>query len=219
MTPRHLLALASLLPLLGCDEPAAPAPPSTAAAARPLAGDDCCPPPATPAAALPGDSLYHLPVALRSSDGAVVGLDAFRGHPVVVSMFYGSCAYACPRLMQDVLRLEGGLSEATRARTRVLLISFDPARDTPDALGRLKKGLGVDPARWLFAGADDPQTREVAALLGIRYRQQSNGDFNHSSIITILDGEGRVALQVDGLGRPMEEAVAVLERLAAGAAP
>ena len=43
-----------------------------------------------------GPSIYELGSTLRDEKGQTRGLDAFRGHPVLVTMFYGSCATACP---------------------------------------------------------------------------------------------------------------------------
>jgi hypothetical protein len=45
-------------------------------------------PPATTSAALPGDSIYQLPVVLTGQDGGRARLDARRCAPFLVSMFY-----------------------------------------------------------------------------------------------------------------------------------
>ena len=42
--------------------------------------------------------------------------------------------------------------------------------------------------------------RRTAAVLGIRYRALADGEFNHSSALVLLDGEGRVLARTEQLG-------------------
>ena len=157
------------------------------------------PPPAASPVHSPGVSVYPLEVALRGDDGAATSLDVFRGHPVVVSMFYGSCPAACPLLVTKIKQIEAALSPDVRARTRVLLVSFDAERDTPDALQKLARGHRVDPARWRFASASDDQARVLGNALGISYKKGEGGMFSHDSVITVLDGDGRIVARTDDL--------------------
>jgi protein SCO1/2 len=147
----------------------------------------------------PGVSVYPLDVALRDEDGVATALDLFRGHPVVVSMFYGSCPAACPLLVTRIKQLEESLPPDVRARTRVLLVSFDADRDTPEALRALARRHAVDPARWRFASASDDHARVLANALGISYRKGEGGMFSHDSVITVLDGEGRIVARTDDM--------------------
>jgi protein SCO1/2 len=81
----------------------------------------------------------------------------------------------------------------------VLLVSFDPARDTPEALRRFADARHADPARWVVARADESEVRELAAVLGIRYRELEGGAFNHSSVITLLDADGMIRARTSEL--------------------
>ena len=71
---------------------------------------------------------------LTDQDGKAHGLDVYRGHPVLVTMFYGSCPAACPLIIDTLRAIEKDLTPAQRADLRVLMISIDPERDTPEAL-------------------------------------------------------------------------------------
>jgi protein SCO1/2 len=71
-------------------------------------------------------------------------------------------------------------------------VSFDAARDTPQQLERIARLHRADPVRWTFANADERDTRRIAALLGVSYRRLPDGDYEHSLLITLLDGEGRI---------------------------
>ncbi len=144
------------------------------------------------AAAPPGESLYQLEAQLTTQRGLHAGLDLDRGHPTLIAMFYGSCPAACPMLIDAMQAYEGELDRADRARLRVLLVSFDAARDTPQQLERIARLHRADPVRWTFASATERDTRRIAALLGVSYRRLPDGDYEHSLLITLLDGEGRI---------------------------
>ena len=144
------------------------------------------------AADTPGDSLYQLRAAVTTESGAAAGFDLYHGHPAVVSMFYGSCPAYCPMLITAVQVYESHLDEASRARLRVLLVSFDAPHDTPQRLAEIARLHRADPLRWTFASAAEPDARRIAALLGFHYRRLEDGSFDHSQIITLVDGEGRV---------------------------
>jgi len=143
-------------------------------------------------AGLPGDSLYQLHAELTTQQAATVGFDVYRGHPTLISMFYGSCPAACPMLIDAMQVYESQLDHAERARLRVLLVSFDAARDTSRALARISRLHHADTTRWTFASASESDTRRIAALLGISYRRMPDGDYDHSLLVTLLDSEGRV---------------------------
>ncbi|HMR73904.1 MAG TPA: SCO family protein [Polyangiaceae bacterium] len=158
-------------------------------------------PAAVPITAAP---IYDLELTLVDQDGKSVGLDVYRGHPVIVSMFYASCPFACPTLISDIKRLERSLAPEAQRQLRVLLVSFDPERDSPEALRALARQHGLDAKRYKLAQAPETQVRELAAVLGIKYRKLDGGAFNHSSVITVLDTSGMARAHADGLNQPLE---------------
>lgn len=149
------------------------------------------------AMAINGPSIYPVAVSLRDERGRAIGLDVFRGHPVIVSMFYGSCPVACPLVVSHVKEVESRLPADALADVRVLLVSFDPARDTPDALAAIAETRGLDLDRWTLATGSDDDVRQVAGVLGVSYRPMPGGAFAHDSIITVLDREGRPVARDD----------------------
>jgi protein SCO1/2 len=87
---------------------------------------------------------------------------------------------------------ESRLAKSSQTRLRVLLVSFDAERDTPKQLDELARRHHTDPSRWTLASAHEADARKIAALLGFSYRRLPDGSFDHSLLITLLDGEGRV---------------------------
>jgi protein SCO1/2 len=150
--------------------------------------------------ALPGDSVFRLSDQFTDQAGRGFTLSQRRGHPQLVAMFYSSCPYACPLLIDSGKGVEHALAPAERARLRLLYLSLDHARDTPKALAALAVKRKLDPARWTLARTDEAGVRRTAAALGVRYRKLANGEFNHSSVLLLLDGDGRIVARTEKLG-------------------
>jgi protein SCO1 len=159
---------------------------------------------------LAGHSLYHLADVWLDHHGDEVRLAELRGHDVVMVMFYGNCMTACPILLRDAENLERALSAEARERTRFVMVTFDPEHDTPERLAAYADDKGLDRERWSFLSGDPRAIRRLAAALGVQYRAAADGHFSHSNLITVLDREGVIALQIEGLGRPLDRAVAVI---------
>ena len=149
---------------------------------------------ATPGAPPPDDSLYQLAADLTDHEGHAFELATLRGHPVLASMFYASCEMACPMIFETMKKTLKALPPAQAKDVRVLMVSFDPARDTVEALERTAKAHGLD-GRWRLVRGDEATVRQVSAALGYQYRRLASGEFNHSSTITLLDREGRRVVQ------------------------
>jgi len=167
----------------------------------------------TRAAELPRDSVYQLPLRLTDQHGTTLQWQSRRGKPQLVSMFYASCRYICPLIIEGGKAVERALTPAQRARLGVMLISMDPERDTPRALAALAEERRVDP-RWVLAAPAPGDVRSIAGVLDVRYRQLSDGEFNHTSALILLDAEGRIVARTEKIGtRPDPEFVAAVQAL------
>jgi protein SCO1/2 len=151
-------------------------------------------------APLPGDSVLRLEDHFSDQQGREFTLAQRRGHVQLVAMFYSSCPYACPLLIDSGKGVEHALEPAQRGKLRVLLISLDPKRDDTKALAAVAVKRKVDTTRWTLARTDAAGVRRTAAVLGVRYRQLENGEFNHSSVLILLDAEGRIVARTEKLG-------------------
>jgi len=77
----------------------------------------------------------------------------------------------------------------------------------------------LDPDRWtlLHGRADD--TLEIAALLGVKFKQDARGQFAHSNLITVLNPDGEIIHQQAGLNQDIQETVKRIERAGSAAPP
>jgi protein SCO1 len=150
--------------------------------------------------ALPKDSVYQLPVRLTDQSGKTWAWSARRGRPQIVAMFYTSCQYICPLIVDSGKAVERTLTPGERANIGILLVSMDPARDTPDALTAVVKKRGLDTRQWTLASPAPSQVRDVANVLGVRFRKLEDGEFNHTSALILLDADGRVVARTEQVG-------------------
>lgn len=172
---------------------------------------------AQPATGLPGDSIYQLPLPLTDSQGQTRDWRALRGKPRLVAMFYTSCQYICPLIVESGKAVERQLTPAQQKRLGVVLISMDPARDDPAALRKVIDQRKLDAARWTLASPRADDVRAVAGVLGVRYRQLADGGFNHSSALILVDAEGRIVARTEKIGsQPDPEFVATVRKTLGG---
>ena len=150
---------------------------------------------------LPPDSVYHLQVPVEDQYGVITGLDRYKGQPVLVTMFYTSCPHVCPMLISTITLTESKLSAAERADLRVLTISIDPERDTPDTLLETLERHSVDTSRWSMVRSEPGDLRTIAGVFGIKYKKLPDGEFNHTARIVLLDRDGTQLASTDQLGR------------------
>ncbi len=171
--------------------------------------DACCA--ARDAAAFSKDSLYQADAAFTDDAGRPFTLGELRGRPVVLTMFFASCGYACPLLVTDMQALRAKLPAEIRDQAALVLVSFDTARDTPVALKKYRDDRHLD-AQWMLLHGDDDAVRELAALLGVKYQQETDGMFAHSNLVTLLNAAGEIVHQRSGLRGGLDEtALAVVE--------
>jgi len=151
--------------------------------------------------ALPPTSVYHLQVSVEDQFGEFSGLDRYNGKPVLVTMFYTSCPHVCPMLVSTIKLTESKLSADERAELRVLTISIDPERDSPEQLLELMERHRVDASRWSMVRPEPGDLRTIAGVFGVRYKQLPDGQFNHTTRIILLDRAGTPLSSTEQLGR------------------
>jgi protein SCO1/2 len=93
------------------------------------------------------------------------------------------------------------------------MVSFDPERDTVAQLKITAVAHGCD-GHWTLARASEGDAREIAAVLGVQYRRLPSGAFNHSSLVLLVDRDGRIVARTGKLGEIDPAFVAAIERLA-----
>ena len=167
------------------------------------------------AAPPPGRSIYNLDETWTDQDGATKPLASLRGAPAVVAMGYTICKDLCPAVVLDMTWIEKHLKPESAKKVRFAFFSFDSAADTPERLKFYAEAHGLDLDRWTLLESDDDSVRDLAAALGVRYRPDGQGGFIHSAVITLLDKDGVIVFQQQGVEATPKELLDRVERLLA----
>lgn len=137
------------------------------------------------------NSFYLIDTQWVNQDGEKVRLSDFEGKPLIISMVYLSCSYICPTIISQIQKMQSSISEEDRGKYQLLVISFDPTRDTPQAMRAYGPKHNIDFSHWTFAtNPDDGKIRELAALLDFKYQKDKGGEFTHSYVVALLDKNG-----------------------------
>ena len=145
-------------------------------------------------------SLYQHDAVWTTQDAAQISLLDFQGRPVILAMVFTHCRYACPLIVRDMRAVAKALPETMQVDLQHVLISIDPARDTPAVLSRFAEAHALSPSKWTLLRGNPGDVRTLAALLGVRYKPDGNGQFAHTNLITFLDANGEIIHQQEGLG-------------------
>ena len=164
-------------------------------------------------AAMTGASLYNIQSKWTTQDGAEVALTSFAGAPVVAAMGYTTCKDICPAIVADMMWIEKHLPPDMSARVRFAFFSFDPEADTPERLKLYADSHGLDLTRWTLLRADDDAARELSAALGVGYKADAQGGFDHAAVISLLDQNGEIVFQQRGTQASSDELLAKLKTL------
>lgn len=152
-------------------------------------------------------SLFHLPSLWNTQDGETIELEELKGKPLVVVMIYTACRSACPRLVADMRMIEEAVSKKSKKKIKYMMVSIDPANDTPEKLKSFAADNQMDDPKWLFLQGTEENTRDFANILAVKYKQISPIDFSHSNIISVFDAKGVLQYQKEGLGLENNEII------------
>ncbi len=162
---------------------------------------------------LSGASLYNLAAHWTDQDGKPIDLNSLRGKPVVVAMAYTSCKGICPLIVANMVAVENAARAKGLKNVRFAFFSLDAKVDTPAKLKAFAGEHGLDPASWSLYHGDEKAVRKMAAALGVRYRPDGQGGFDHSAIISLLDAQGEIAFQQPDAKPDADEFVGKIEAL------
>jgi protein SCO1 len=147
--------------------------------------------------------------------GKTVTLASLRGVTVVLADFLTLCQEVCPLTSANLRLVDQGLQRAgLSAKVRILEITVDPQRDTPDRLAAYQKLFGAQP-NWSFLTGTPAQVANLWKALGVSYDRTAEPaddpaaidwltgkpltyDVDHQDIVFVVDAAGHERWLVDG---------------------
>ena len=137
--------------------------------------------------------------SLEQSDGTQLVPGELKGHWTLVFLGFTHCPDVCPTTLAQLALAQkqwAGLPDATRPR--VLFVSVDPERDTPDGIGEYAHGFDRD---TLAATSDVPALENFARSLSLVFMKvpapagapSDQYSVDHSATLAVLDPQARMA--------------------------
>lgn len=163
--------------------------------------------------------LSHSSYTLRDQDSASVTFPGdLSGNPMIVAYIYTHCQSVCPAITANMKTISQELPE--NSPVRMVLISFDPMRDTPAVLKKYMRKYELDADRFTMLTGDSTTVYSLMDQIGIRAKVTRDSSmtgmgymFNHTNQINLVDAEGRIRGEYGGSMVPPEEVIADLEKL------
>jgi len=156
-----------------------------------------------PAAVYSARSIYQLESVWTTATEQPLRLGHLQGKVQVLAMVYTTCEAACPIIVSLMQLIEAALPPELRPHVGFVLVTFDPARDTPDVLSAYSARMGLDPTSWGLLSGQPDDVLELATLLGIVYKRDQRGGFTHSNVMTLLNRAGEIVHRQEGLQQDM----------------
>ncbi len=160
---------------------------------------------------------------LTNQNGSVVTLADLRGHVWIADIIFTRCAGPCPILTREMQELQDALPANSQAR--LVTLTTDPDYDTPPVLKAYPQRLGVkvDTNRWMFLTGTKKEIRALASgslkLSAVPVKpedRQNEADlFIHTTIMVIVDKQGRLRSSFETTGQDVKWAEARQKILAA----
>jgi protein SCO1/2 len=155
-------------------------------------------------------SIFELDLPLIDQAGHPAKLADLGGEVTLAAMVYTSCTAVCPRITEEMLEIERQLAGAGE-EVRFVLFSLDPGRDSPAARRQFARDHRLG-ERWRILATSEEGVRDLAAVLGVKYRPEADGEIAHSAMIVLIDREGVVRHRQVGLGQNPATLVAAVRK-------
>jgi protein SCO1/2 len=130
-------------------------------------------------------------LSLTNQDGQAVAVDQLKEQWSLLFFGYTFCPDICPATLAQLRQLQGLLPEETRANLRIVLVTVDPKRDTPE---QLKKYLDYFDAGFIGLTGEEATLQKLANAVSIPYipadTSKENYTVDHSGNLVIIGPDG-----------------------------
>lgn len=138
------------------------------------------------------------------------------GHPTLLLFLYADCQVGCPTAVARVQRALERMPR--REEARVVVVTVDPARDTPARLRQQMAVWRVAAPAWRLLTGEPAAVGSVLRTYGVRAGALDpvTGTLTHDVAGFLVDRSGRVRYRVDLLRASPQALARVWERVATG---
>jgi protein SCO1 len=129
---------------------------------------------------------------LSNQDGQAVAVDQLKDQWSLLFFGYTFCPDICPATLAQLRQLQGQLPPETLAKLRIVLVSVDPHRDTPE---QLKKYLDYFDAGFIGLTGEEANIQKLANAVSIPFipadTSEENYTVDHSGNLVLIGPDGK----------------------------
>lgn len=132
---------------------------------------------------------------LVTQDGQTISQNDVRGKVLLVGFIFTTCNGTCPATTHRMSEVERVLRERGSLKNdavRLLSITLDPARDTPEVLRGYMRLYDLGSSHWSFLTGPADRVNQVIREWGMWARPAANGQLDHPSRIFLVDRAGKI---------------------------
>jgi len=132
---------------------------------------------------------------LTTHDGQSLRSDDLKGKALLIGFIFTTCNGTCPATTHRMCQVHQELSNRRLLKgdaVRLLSITLDPARDTPEVLRGYMRLYDIDPKKWTFLTGTKDAVDNVVKQWGMWAKPAANGQLDHPSRIYLVDPRGRI---------------------------
>lgn len=131
-------------------------------------------------------------LSLTNQDGQTVAVDQLKDQWSLLFFGYTFCPDICPATLAQLRQLQGQLPPETLAKLRIVLVTVDPHRDTPE---QLKKYLDYFDAGFIGLTGEEATIQKLANGVSIPFipadTSKENYTVDHSGNLVIIGPDGK----------------------------
>jgi len=130
--------------------------------------------------------------SMTDQNGRTVRLMDLRGKVWAASFIFTHCHGPCPLITKHMAALQA--ETADLPDVRLVSISIDPDRDTPEVLKRFASGFQADPERWYFLSGPRVDLERVVQKGFLTAMQPAEGtdQIVHGTMVALVDRRGMI---------------------------
>ncbi|WP_027256524.1 SCO family protein [Leisingera aquimarina] len=118
------------------------------------------------------------------------------GEVVLVEFIYTVCGDICQIAAADFAEIRDRL-QAQGVTARLISVSFDPERDTPEQMAIYGDAHEADGAKWTVARPEESDLDGLLKLFDVTVIPDEWGGYQHNAAIHVIDGSGRFSAVFD----------------------
>jgi protein SCO1/2 len=132
--------------------------------------------------------------SLPRGDGGSFQLSSMRGKIVLLFFGYTSCPDVCPTTLAELNQALGKLSKDESSRVRVVFVTVDPGRDTPERVQTYVDHFNPD---FIGLSGTEDELSKIWKEYGVTREIVDSTSVagylvNHTARVTLIDGNGNL---------------------------